>query len=198
MEIVMSDPAPMHEHALNNLRFIRDTMERASAFTSIPGWGGVLIGVSAIAATVVAHPYAGTRRWMLTWLAEAVVATLIAAATMFAKARRAGVSFGDKPARRFFSSYFAPIAAGAALTFVLARAGLYSALPAAWLLLYGASFVSSGAFSIPVVPVMGLCYMILGIAACFTGPLLGNALLGAAFGGLHVVFGVVIARRYGG
>ena len=194
----MHDPAPMHEHALSNLRYIRETMERASSFTSIPGWGGVAIGLTAVAAAALAHPYAGTRRWLLTWLAEAVVAALIAAATMFAKARRAGVSFRGAPARRFFSSYFAPIVAGAALTWLLGQAGFYAALPAVWLLLYGASFVSSGAFSIPVVPVMGFCFMMFGITACFVAPPAANALLGAGFGGLHLVFGFVIARRYGG
>ena len=194
----MTDPAPIHEHALSNLRYIREAMERATAFTSIPGRGGIVIGLTAIGTTVLAHPYAGTRRWLLIWLAEAVVATLIAGTTMFLKARRAGVSFNSTPSRRFFSSYFAPILAGAALTYVLGVGGLYAALPAVWLLLYGASFVSSGAFSIPVVPVMGLCFMLLGIAACFVGPPVANALLGAGFGGLHLVFGYVIARRYGG
>lgn len=188
----------MHEHALNNLRYIREAMERASAFTSIPGWGGVVIGLTAIVAAVLAHPYAGTRRWLVTWLTEAALAAVIATVTMILKARRAHVSFAGTPARKFFSSYLAPIAAGAALTYVLGHRGLYFALPAVWLLLYGASFVSSGAFSIPVVPVMGVCFMVIGIAACLVAPAAANALLGAGFGGLHVVFGFVIARRYGG
>jgi hypothetical protein len=194
----MPEPAPIHEHALSNLRYIREAMERASAFTSIPGWGGVAVGLTAIAATAIAHPYAGTRRWLLIWLGEAVVAGIIALATMIRKASRANVSFNGGPARRFFISYFAPIAAGAALTYLLGYKGMYAVLPAAWLLLYGASFVSSGAFSIPVVPVMGVCYMLLGVAACFVPVSAANALLGVGFGGLHVVFGFVIARRYGG
>ena len=188
----------MHEHALDNLRYIRNAMERAGAFTSIPGWGGVVIGTTALIAAALAHPYAGTRRWLFTWLAEAVLAAVIALITTILKARRADIAFRAGPARRFFISYFAPIVAAAAITYTLASAGLYTALPATWLLLYGASFISSGAFSIPVVPVMGLCYMILGIAACFAGPQLGNALVGVGFGGIHVVFGFVIARRYGG
>lgn len=192
------DPAPIHEHALNNLRYIREAMERASAFTSIPGWGGVGVGLTAIATAVLTHPFAGTRRWLLGWLGCAVVAAVIAAITMFRKARRANVSFNGAPARRFFSSYFAPIAAGAALTYALGHAGLYAVLPATWLLLYGASFISSGAFSIPVVPVMGVCFMVMGVLACFVPVSVGNLFLGAGFGGLHVAFGVVIARRYGG
>jgi len=102
------------------------------------------------------------------------------------------------PARRFFVSYFAPIVAGAVLTIFLAQHGYYTVLPAAWLLIYGAATVSSGAYSIPVVPVMGVCYMLLGITAGFVPFAVANILLGAGFGGLHVVFGWVIARRYGG
>lgn len=195
---LMPEPAPMHEHALSNLRYIREAMERASAFTSIPGWGGVAVGVTALVATVIAARTGSSREWVYVWLAEAVVATAIAGWTMFRKARRAGVAFTDRPVRRFFISYLAPIVAGAALTFVLAKAGMFGALPAAWLLLYGASFVSSGAFSIPTVPVMGVCFMLLGLAACFVPLAVGNLLLGAGFGGLHVVFGWIIARRYGG
>lgn len=193
----MPEPARIEDHALSNLRYIREAMERASAFTSIPGWGGVWIGITAIAAAIVAHESAG-RDFLLVWLAEAALAALIAGPTMFVKAARANVSFRGAPARRFFVSYLAPIAAGAALTFVLASGGLYSALPATWLLVYGASFVSSGAYSIPLVPVMGVCFMILGIVACFVPLAAGNILLGAGFGGLHLVFGFLIARRYGG
>jgi hypothetical protein len=192
------DPAPIHEHALSNLRYIREAMERASAFTSIPGWGGVAIGLVGIATAVYAHPFAGTRQWLLVWLVCATVAGSIAGITMILKARRAHVSLFDGPARRFFISYFAPIVAGAALTYLLGHLGLYAVLPATWLLLYGASFISSGAYSIPVVPVMGVCFMVLGVVACFVPPAGGNALLGVGFGGVHVGFGVVIARRYGG
>lgn len=193
----MADPARIQDHAFSNLRYIREAMERASAFTSIPGWGGVGVGITAIAAAVLAGGQP-RRTWLLIWLAEAVVAVLIAGATMVRKANRANVSFSGTPARRFFISYLAPIVAGAALTYFLARHGLYVAMPPAWLLLYGASFVSSGAYSIPVVPVMGVCFMLLGIVSCFLPFAAANALLGAAFGGLHVVFGVVIARSYGG
>lgn len=191
-------PAPIHEHALSNLRYIREAMERASAFTSIPGWGGVGVGLLAIATAAITHPFAGTRRWLLAWLGCAILAAIVAGITMFQKARRANVSFRGTPARRFFISYFAPIFAAAALTYILGHNGLYAVLPATWLLLYGASFISSGAFSIPVVPVMGICFMALGVAACFVSPAVANALLGAGFGGLHVGFGVMIARRYGG
>jgi hypothetical protein len=193
-------PAALHDHALSNLRYIREAMERAGAFTSIPGWGGFWVGVTAIAAAVAGHGFVATapRTWMRIWLAEALVAAAIAAWAMARKTRRANVPFNSPAARRFFVSYLAPLVAGAALTYLLGHTGRYDVLPAVWLLLYGASVVSSGAYSIRVVPVMGVCFMLVGIAACFVPHVAGNALLGAGFGGIHVVFGLIIARSYGG
>jgi hypothetical protein len=194
----MPEPAPIHEHAFDNLRYIREAMERASAFTSIPGWGGVLVGVSGVITAVIAHPGPASKEWLWTWLVDAFVAALIGSVAMARKAKKANVSFTGAPARRFFVSYLAPIVAAAILTLLLARMGVFAALPATWLLLYGASFISSGAYSIRVVPVMGVCFMVLGLMACFVPFTIGNLLLGAGFGGLHIIFGYVIARSYGG
>ena len=192
----MPEPVRIGDHALDNLRYIRETMERASAFTSIPGWGGFVIGITAIATAVIARDFK-SERWLSAWLIEAAIAATIGFTTMAIKGRRAGTDFTAPAARRFFASYFAPLIAAAMLTLVLWRGGLFVAMPAAWLLLYGTSFVSSGAFSLRLVPVMGLLYMLLGIAAAVM-PDAGNVLMGAGFGGLHLVFGIVIARRYGG
>jgi hypothetical protein len=194
----MPDPAPIHEHAFDNLRYIREAMERASAFTSIPGWGGVLVGLSAVITAVIAHPRPASKEWLWIWLIDAFVAASIGGVAMARKAKQANVSFTGAPARRFFVSYLAPITAAAILTLLLARLGMFAALPATWLLLYGASFISSGAYSIRVVPVMGVCFMVLGLIACFVPFSAGNMLMAAGFGGLHIIFGFIIARSYGG
>lgn len=187
---------PIHDHAFDNLRVIRETMERAGSFTSIPGWGGFFIGWTAIGAALLAP---GTPlHWLKTWLGEAVVAAVIAAVSMIIKARRSDTPFMSGAARRFFVSYSAPMIAGALLTIALYRFHQFNVMPAAWLLLYGTAFVSSGAFSIRTIPVMGVAFMILGAAAIFTPFAVSNALLGAGFGGLHIIFGFIIARRYGG
>ena len=195
--IIASVPQSVHEHAYDNLRFIRETMERAGSFTSIPGWGGVAIGVTAVITAAVAQGRT-PRSWLMIWLADAVVAALIGAVAIVLKARRAGVSLSSGATKKFFASYFAPIVCGAVLTYVSASRGFYALLPALWLLDYGASFVSSGAFSIRMVPFMGLAFMALGLIAAFTPLPIGNLLLGTGFGGLHIVFGYIIARNYGG
>ena len=188
------------DHALRSLRYIRDTMERAGSFTSIPGWAGLAIGLTAVAAATVAHPLVDRDpgRWLLVWFGDAILAALIAAWGIERKGRKTDVPLTSNAARRFFVSYFAPIVAGAVLTVVLYRAGHFSAMPTLWLLLYGASFISSGAYSIRVVPVMGACFMALGLLAAFVPFPTGNILLGVGFGGLHIVFGWIIARSYGG
>jgi hypothetical protein len=198
----MPEPVRIDEHALDNLRYIREAMERSSAFTSIPGRGGIVIGVTAIAAMVIA---AGTlahdpepSRWLVTWLVEAVIAATIGGLSIALKARRAETPFMSGAARRFFISYSAPLIAGALLTCGVAAAERYELLPGLWLLLYGTAFVSSGAFSIRVIPVMGLCFMLLGCAALLVPLATGNWLMGAGFGGLHLIFGFHIARSYGG
>jgi hypothetical protein len=193
-------PFPIRDHALGNIRFIRETMERAGSFTSIPGWGGVGVGVTAIGASTIAQRFLGhsLRMWLVTWLAEAFVAAVIGFGSMIVKARRSDEAFMSGAARRFFISYFAPLVAGGILTLALVRVESYAAIPATWLLLYGAAFVSSGAFSIRVIPMMGVAFMFLGVVAAIVPLGASNVILGAGFGGLHIIFGLIIARSYGG
>jgi hypothetical protein len=193
-------PAPLaiEAHAADNLRFIRETMERAAAFTAVPGWGGVGIGLTAVAAAYVAAQQGGPNAWLLTWLVEAMLAIAIAAVATARKARAAKLPLFSGPGRKFALSFAPPLLVGALLTAVLFRAGYPAVLPGMWLLLYGTAVVTGGAFSVRVVPMMGLCFMCAGAAALFAPAAWGNWFLAAGFGGLQIVFGLVIARRYGG
>lgn len=193
-----SEPVALHDRAMDDLRYIRQTMERAGSFTAVPGWGGVGMGVVAIVAAIVAHAQSDVEHWMAVWLAAAVLAIGIASFASARKARNAGVPLLDGPGRRFALSFLPPVAAGAALTIAGYLGGYVTALPGIWLLLYGAGVTTAGTYSVRVIPVMGLCFMALGVFALLTPPAWGDAWLAGGFGGLEVVFGVVIARRYGG
>jgi hypothetical protein len=173
-------------------------MERSATFTGVPGWGGVAMGLSALLAAWLAHRQPTVDRWLLVWFGEAGVAGLLGVGGMFWKSSGAAAALGSGPGRRFALSYAPPILVGALLTMALYRAGAPHLLPGAWLLLYGTGVVTGGAFSVRVVPVMGACFMLLGALALFTPPAWGDAMMALGFGGLHIVFGSVIARRHGG
>ena len=192
------EPPGLHARAVDNLRFIRETMERATAFTAVPGWGAVAVGSTALVAAFLAARQPSAGAWLRIWLAEGVLALAIAGWAMARKARRARQPLWSGPGRKLVRGLAPPWVAAAPLTLALAQAGRLDLLPGAWLLLYGCGVVTGGAFSVPVVPLMGGCAMALGTAALLTPAAWGDAWLGAGFGGLHVVFGLVIARRYGG
>jgi len=194
-----NEPVALHSRAMDNLRFIRETMERAGApFTAVPGWGGCIIGLTALAAALLAARQPTAERWLIVWLMEGMLAIGIGAVAMKMKSEAAGEALFSPPARRFVLSFAPPLLAGALLAGVLYRSDLMAAMPGTWLLLYGTGVVTGGAFSVRVVPLMGLCFMGLGAVALFVPLPVGNMLLAVGFGILHIIFGVIIARRFGG
>lgn len=198
MDSRSSQPAALSDRAIENLSFIRSTMERATEFTAVPGWGGMAMGFSALAAAMIAAQQADRSAWLNVWIVEAVLGVVLGATGMAWKARRTGMPLTSRPARRFLLSFAPPLAVGAVLTVVLWRGGLGGQLPGLWLLSYGTAVVTGGAFSVRPVPVMGLGFMALGLLAMAVAPAWSNSLLAAGFGGLHLLFGWIIARRHGG
>ena len=191
-------PISLDDRARDNLRFIRETMERAGSFTAVPGWGGVVMGLTALGAAAIAVQQTAPLAWLITWLAEALAACVIACWTAAGKSRAAQMPIFAGPGRKFALAFVPPLAAGALLTAVLYRAGLRGDLPGSWLLLYGTAVVTAGAFSIRIVPLMGLCFMVLGAVSLFSPAAWGDGFMAAGFGGLHILFGAIIARRHGG
>lgn len=193
-----TEPVALHDRAMDNLRFIRETMERAGSFTAVSGWGVVTIGVTAFVAAWLAGRMATPAGWLAVWTVEAVLALTIAVLSVARKARSAGMPVLSGPGRKVALSLSPPLIAGAVLTGVLFTTGILQPLPGMWLLLFGAGIVAAGAYSVRIVPVMGLTFMALGTAALMLPATWGNGLMALGFGGLHIFFGVLIARRYGG
>src|SRR5713101_5704259 len=170
----MVAPRPLHDRALDNLRFIRQTMERAGSFTAVPGWGQVAVGATALAAALLAARQP-TRRWRARQPPPPARSRATARGwAMVRKAYAGNDPILSGPGRRFWLSFIPPMAVGGLLTIALYRAGQAHALPGAWLLLYGTGFVTGGAFSVRIVPVMGLCFMLVGAVALFGPAAWGN------------------------
>ena len=192
------EPIPIDARAADHLRYIRETMESAAEFTALPGWGGVAMGVTALAAAFAASRQTTPRAWLTVWLIEAFVAVAIAAPAAATKAHRANSALFSGPGRKFVLSFAPPIVVGGLLTFALFQAGILAVLPGVWLLLYGTAIVTGGAFSVRIVPVMGLCLILLGGAALFAPAPWGDAFMAAGFGAVQIGFGWWIARHFGG
>jgi hypothetical protein len=193
-----NQPVNIGDRAFDNLRFIRETMERSTHFTAVPGYGGVLMGLTAIAASFIAHNQASVRNWLFVWLAEAALASAIGLFAVWQKSKIANTPLASAPARKFALGFVPPLLCGVVLTFGLWQRGNFEMMIPVWLLLYGAAVVTGGAFSVKVVPAMGWCFIALGAAAFLLPPDYGNWLMLAGFGVLHVVFGFIIARKFGG
>jgi hypothetical protein len=191
-------PPTLSDRAIDNLRYIRETMERAGSFTAISGWGMTAVGAIALLASVVslARPTPGW--WLGTWLTTAACCTVLSMATMIAKARRTGTSLVSGPARKLGLAFAPSVVAGLVLTAALVRDEQYALLPGVWLLVYGAGVVAAGAFSTRVIPVLGAACIGAGALALFVPQPYGTWSMALAFGVLHMACGVQIARRHGG
>ena len=194
----VQEPAPQSNEALDQLQFIRHTMESATSFTAVPGWGTVLLGLTAIAAALVARSLDSRVTWVLLWLGEALLAAIISLVGMVKKTGSLAKLATSIPARKCALSLVPPLAAGGVLTLIMMEQHLYAILPGMWLMLYGVAVITGGAFSVRVVPVMGICFAVFGTIALVLPASWANGIMAAGFGGLHVLFGLLIARRHGG
>ena len=186
----------MNDRAVRDLRYIRETMERAGSFTAVPGWGGVLMGATAVVTAYFTRAIESREVWFVAWMAEAVLAGALGVLAMLRKTRIPTLLQG--PGRKFAMSLLPALAGGAVLTGVLYQQQLFGLMPGVWLLLYGVAIMSGGTYSVKVVPLMGAGFMLIGTLALFVPWNLAQWCMAAGFGGLQIAFGAVIARRHGG
>lgn len=192
------EPVSISDRAADNLKFIRETMERSTHFTAVPGYGGMLMGATALAAAYIAAQQPYRRDRLIVWLTEACLAFAIGLLAMWQKSKLSNTSLLSAPARKFAFGFAPPLVAGVAITLGLWRYELYDMMAPVWMVLYGAAVATGGAFSVRIVPVLGWMFIAVG-AITFALPAgYGNYMMGASFGLLHIIFGAVIAKRYGG
>jgi hypothetical protein len=195
-------PVALHDRAMDNLRYIRETMERSASFTHVSGLGGVAMGLVACGAAGLAWTASTPAEWVTVWLVAAGVSLGIAVLFMARKSKAEGASLLTGPGRKFAWSVTPPLAAGAVLTVAFVRAGAIDMLPGMWLLLYGTGIVAGGSHSVRPIPIMGAGFMAVGVAALLApsawNTAWGNVWMALGFGGLHVIFGAIIWRKHGG
>jgi hypothetical protein len=188
----------LSDRAIDNLRFIRETMERAGTFTAISGWGIAGVGVLGLGATALAGANGSRGWWVATWVVTAALGASLSLWATARKAHRSGLSMVSGPAQKLALAFAPAMVVGALLTTALLRANVDGMLPGVWLLLYGTAVVAGGAFSVRTIPVMGSCFIALGAGALFAPAWMGTWFMAAGFGATHLLFGIQIARRNGG
>jgi hypothetical protein len=192
------EPVNIGDRALDNLKFIRETMERSTVFTSVPGYGGILMGATAIVAAYIANSQSSARDGLIVWLTEAVLAFFIGLLAMWQKTKLTKTSMFSTPARKLLMNSLPPLLCGVFITFGLWRFGHFEMMVPVWIISYGAAVVCGGAFSVRAVPMMGWCFMAFGAIDFFLPAGFGNIVMGLSFGVLHIVFGFIIGRKFGG
>jgi hypothetical protein len=191
-------PVNIGDRAIDNVKYIRDMMERSASFTAVPGYGGMLMGTTAVVAGYIASQQIYMRDWLIVWLTEAFLAAAIGFLAMWQKSKIAGGSLTSAPARKFAFGFAAPLVAGVAITLGVWRYEHYEVMAPIWMLCYGAAVITGGAFSVRAVPVMGWFFMAFGAVAFALPAAYSNYLMLASFGLTHIVFGAIIAKKYGG
>lgn len=191
-------PTPIDSSALENLRYIRSTIEAAHTFTTVPGKGCIAMGITALAAVALESVPALQAHWLGIWVGAAIVACTAALWFMEQKARAQGLSLRRSVARRFFMSLAPAFMAGAILTAALAGHVDRELMTGMWLLLYGTGLAACGLFSVPAVFTAGIAFMGLGTATLWLPPGSAHIVLALGFGGIHLALGVTILRQHGG
>lgn len=188
--------------AEENLEYIRSTIEGGMQFTSVPGYGGVLMGISAIAAAIFAFRADDFYSWLMIWFIEAGIAITIGAVALWRKANKNGENLFSISARKFSMCFVPAIIAAAILTLLLIRYENRPIIAVMWVALYGVAVASGGAFSVKPVQAMGWSFIF--AAIMFSIKILGNPplhadlIMAVCFGFLHILFGIFIAKKYGG
>jgi hypothetical protein len=192
------EPTPIDSGALENLRYIRSTIEAAHTFTTVPGKGCIAMGITALVAVGFESIPQLKPHWLGIWVAAAIVACGSALWFMEQKARAQGLSLRRAVAKRFFMTLAPAFIAGAVLTAALVGIVDRELVTGMWMLLYGAGLAACGLFAIPAVFTAGLAFMGLGIATLWLPPGSAHIVLALGFGGIHLALGTTIVRHHGG
>ena len=181
-------------HAVATLRYIRASMD-AAASVAVPGSAGIAMGSIGVLATVASSTPGLREYWLGVWLMAAALGGGVGFALMTRPASLRGLSLYGTPLRKFALGLFPALLGGAVMTAVHWTNGNMHAIPGTWLLFYGCALISASVSATRMIAVMGAAFVLVGLVALLAPERAQMLLLGAGFGGLHVLFGVLIGRK---
>ncbi len=181
-------------HALGTLQYIRASID-AAGLLAVPGSAGIAMGAVGILAALLVSLKALAAHWLEIWLSAGLVAIAFGTILMAHQVISRGTTLYRGPLRRFLMCLCPPLLVGALLTWQLwlhAQTGL---IPGVWLLMYGCAVMAASTLTRRALAVMGALLAVLGIIALQAPAGYQNAVLGVGFGGLHLLFGILIGGR---
>jgi len=181
-------------HAAATLRYIRASMD-AAASVAVPGSAGLAMGSVGVLAMVASSTASLHEYWLVVWLIAAALGGGVGSVLITRPASLRGLSLYGTPLRKFALGLFPALLGGAAMTVVHWTNGNLHAIPGTWLLLYGCALISASVAANRMIAIMGAAFAALGLLALVAPDRLQILLLGAGFGGLHVLFGFLIGRE---
>jgi hypothetical protein len=189
------------EQAEDQVALIRSMIDRTTRFTGLPGAaclvaGGLALGAAGASWALGADftPHGRHGRLAAIWGATALVSAAQVVVLSILASRRRGLPAWTALARRVVVATLPGLYVGAALTEFARRSGLHDALPALWCLAYGASLLGLGLYAGWKANVAGLLFLAAGSLALLGVVPGGNLLMAAAFGGIHLLLGILILK----
>ncbi len=196
-----------------DLASIRSLMERSSRFVSLSGMAGVMAGIYALAGSIVAyfllyypdHSFesffykANTtdRIFILIIIALGVLAASLATGILFAfkKAQKHGTRFWDHSGQKFIINVCIPLITGGIFITCLLYNQLFWLIAPCCLIFYGLALINASSYTFGDMRYLGLCEIALGIL-CMLFPNYGLVFWSAGFGILHLIYGIVLYKKY--
>jgi hypothetical protein len=185
--------ARLDSHAAATLRYIRASMEGA-VLLAVPGSAGIVLGSIALIAAVLCLAPGLHRYWLGIWLGAALVGAVIGSILIVRESSLRDLRLAGTPLLKFALCLSPSLGAGLVMTAVHWFAGNLHAIPGTWLLLYGCALVAASAATTRIIATLGVFFILFGLLALLLPDDLQILMLGAGFGGLHIVFGFLIRR----
>jgi len=200
------------EKAAEELRVIRQLMERPVRCSTMSGLSGILAGCAALAGVLADwhvsrtySPYRAVKINMAVWAGVFAVAFVAAIVLTRLREVKRGMPSWSRVKRRILVTILPPFVAGVGLTAAIAYRwwigqgpNMWGLIPAVWMLFYGLALWQVGLFSPVEVRLLGVLFLLAGLATAALFHSHPYWSLGVTFGGFHIVYGVVVWIRHGG
>lgn len=193
---------------LEDIKAIREMMEKSSKFLSLSGLSGILAGVTAIAGAAFAYfyllrdpsmtDYSRVQELMIL-LADALIVLFVSIAFGFyftwRKAKKNNLNLFNKVAWRALYNLAIPLVAGGIFCLILLLQGNVRMVIAGTLIFYGIALINASKYTFTEINYLGLTEIILGIIAALFAKH-GLIFWTIGFGVCHIIYGFVMYRKY--